>query len=217
MEVSFSTKLKSFFYPVTLKIVSNDRHQRLSLQLYCNQFMLSTHDAVYSFGTFYTPFRKTFSLIKKEIAHCKSFLLLGTGLGSALKILQQKHHLYPDSVLVDNDNDILDLSINYMNLNSKNNVSWKYTDALNYLQTTTQTFDLIGVDVFRDTFIPKDYKQLYFFELCKKTLNTGGYCIFNMILNSSNEKLIIAERLRIVFSTVKEITFKMNTFYICSY
>lgn len=54
-----------------------------------------------------------------------------------------------------------------MNLNSKNNVSWKYTDALNYLQTTTQTFDLIGVDVFRDTFIPKDYKQLYFLSYAK--------------------------------------------------
>ena len=217
MEVGLGIKLKSFLYPVTIKTVSNDRHQRLSLQLYCNQFMLSTHDAVYSFGTFYTPFRKTFSYIKKEITQCKSFLLLGTGLGSALKILQEKYQLYPDAVLVDNDNDILDLSIKYMNLNNKNNVTWKYTDALNYLQTTTQTFDLIGVDVFRDTLIPKDFKQLYFFELCKKALNPGGYCIFNMILNSSNEKMIIIERLRLAFSNVKEISFKMNTFYVCRY
>lgn len=216
MHISPGKKILSFFYPITIKSVSNTRHHKLTLQLFCNQYMLSTREAVYSFGTFYTPFRKSFSFLKKEIKSCDSFLLLGTGLGSALKILQTKHNVYPKSVLVDNDKDIIEMSMNYMNLNSRKNVSWKYADAYSYMQESPEKFDLIGVDVFRDTVMPKDFKQTAFFELCKNKLNDGGHCIFNMILNSTNEKTIICERLEQHFSHVKEITFRVNTFFICS-
>ncbi len=216
MHISLGKKILSYFYPVTIKSVSNTRHHKLTLQLFCNQYMLSTREAVYSFGTFYTPFRKSFAYLKKEIKHCDSFLLLGTGLGSALKILQTKYNVYPKAVLVDNDKDIIDMSMNYMNLNSKKNVSWKYTDALSYMQNTTENFDLIGIDVFKDTLMPKDFKQASFFELCQSRLNKDGYCIFNMILNSTNEKAIIRERLEKHFTHVREITFRMNTFFVCS-
>jgi predicted membrane-bound spermidine synthase len=206
----------SYLYPITLRVISNTRHPHLKLQLFCNQFMLSTQEAVYSFGTFYTPFRKSFKAIRRDIKQCRSFLLLGTGLGSALLILQKKHHVFPASVLVDNDQDILDLSMEYMQLNSQKNVVWVHSDAGTYMQNNSGTFDLIGVDIFRDTMIPRDFKQTPFFEQCKMKLNPGGHCIFNMILNSSNEHMIIRERLQQHFSSLKELRFKVNTFYICS-
>lgn len=217
MKFQIFKKVLSFFYPVTIKTFSNEKHSKLILQLFCNQFMLSTHDAVYSFGTFYTPFRKSFASIKNEIRNCESFLLLGTGLGSALKILQKKYHVYPKSVLVDNDLDIIELSMKYMNLNSRKNVNWVYSDAVSYLQSADETFQIIGVDLFRDTVLMKDFKQASFFELCKSKLQKNGYCIFNMILNSSNEHEIIEERLSRYFSNVRTINFKVNTFYICKY
>ncbi|MCC7028876.1 MAG: hypothetical protein IT257_01125 [Chitinophagaceae bacterium] len=216
MKVNSGKKILSYLYPQTLKEISNTRHPQLKLQLFCNQLMLSTHEAVYSFGTFYTPFRKSFKSIKKELIHCRRFLLLGTGLGSALQILQRKHHIFPESVLVDNDQDILNLSMEYMQLNSKKNVTWLLSDAGVYMQQNIGTFDLIGVDIFRDTMIPKDFKQASFFELCKNKLNPGGHCIFNMILNSRNEQMIIRERLQQHFTSIHEIQFKVNTFYVCS-
>lgn len=215
MTLPAAKKIFSFLYPVTIKVVSNPRHQELTLQLFCNQYLLSTSEAVYSFGTFYAPFRKSFASIKDVLPKCKSFLLLGTGLGSALKILQQKYHIFPRAVLVDNDKDILEMSMMYMDLNSKKNVTWQYSDANTYMQTTEDTFDLIGVDLFKDTLIPRDFKQSAFFEQCKKKLNPNGYCIFNMILNSTNEKNIILERLQQNFDEVKEIKFKVNTFFVC--
>ena len=165
--ISLRKKVLSYLYPVSIIEFSNEKHRKLILQLFCNQFMLSTQDAVYSFGTFYTPFRKSFALIKDDIQNCQRFLLLGTGLGSALKILQKKYQVYPDSVLVDNDKDILELSMKFMNLNERKNVSWIYNDAVTYLKSNMQVFDLIGVDLFRGTLLSNDFKQTSFFELCK--------------------------------------------------
>jgi phosphoglucosamine mutase len=54
--------------------------------------MLSCADAIYSQGTSYEPFRLPLKKIKKEISLLNSFLLLGTGLGSALQILQACIH-----------------------------------------------------------------------------------------------------------------------------
>lgn len=217
MGIHFSKKILSFFYPITIKKVVNNKNQNIFLQLYRNQWMLSTNDAIYSFGTFYTPFRQSFKKIKKEIASIDSFLLLGTGLGSALKILQTKYHIFPKSTLVDNDKNIIDLSVDYMNLNSKKNVEWVCSDAISFLENNNKKFDLIGIDVFYGMLMPKDYKQEIFFKICSESLNKNGYCIFNMILNSSNEKMIIAQRLASVFSSVLEINFKQNTFFICKY
>ncbi len=215
MPVSITKKILSFLYPLTLKVVSNTRHQELKLQLYCNQLMLSTREAVYSFGTFYTPFRKSFAAIRTELPRCKNMLLLGTGLGSALKILQQKYHLYPDAILVDHDKEILDMSMNYMELNQKKNVRWHYGDAGIFLHNCTETFDLVCVDLFHDMSNPRDFKQAAFFGLCKDRLAPEGYCIYNMILNSRNEKAIVLERLQEHFRYVQVIEFKVNSFYIC--
>ncbi|MBK7689876.1 MAG: hypothetical protein IPK62_07325 [Bacteroidetes bacterium] len=215
--VSLKKKVLSYFYPITISEFSNEKHRKLVLQLFCNQFMLSTEDAVYSFGTFYTPFRKSFALIKDDLQQCERFLLLGTGLGSALKILQKKYQVYPDAVLVDNDKDILELSMKFMNLNEKKNVSWIYNDAITYLKSETPHFNLIGIDLFRGTLLSNDFKQASFFELCKSKLEPNGICIFNMILNSRNESIIINDRLAQHFSNIRKITFKLNTFFICRY
>jgi spermidine synthase len=216
-EVSLKKKVLSYFYPVTISEFSNEKHRKLVLQLFCNQFMLSTEDAVYSFGTFYTPFRKSFALIKDDIQNCNRFLLLGTGLGSALKILQKKYLIFPDAVLVDNDKDILELSMKFMDLNEKKNVEWIYNDAITYLKSNAPKFNLIGIDLFRGTLLSNDFKQASFFELCKLKLETSGICIFNMILNSTNEELIIKDRLSQHFSSIRKISFKQNTFFICRY
>lgn len=215
MEVSAGKKILSFFYPITIQKMAGTKHRKLILQLFCNQWLLSTDEAVYSYGSFYTPFRKSFRTIKNKLKNVKSFLLLGTGLGSALKILQSKYDVYPEAVLVDNDKTIIELSMRYMELNTKNNVRWEYDDAQHYIQTTTKTFDLIGVDVFKDMFIPTAFKQESFFALCRSRLNPGGYCIFNMIFPSTNEKEIVTERMRRHFSQVSEISFRINTLFVC--
>ncbi len=205
----------SYLYPITLQKWSNEKHPKILVQIYCNQLMLSTGNAIYSYGTFYAPFRITLKKIKHFIPNVHSFLMLGTGLGSALKILQEKYHCYPNSILVDNDKDIIEFSRTYMSLNSNQNVEWVYADAIHFMNQNQKKFDLICVDIFKELYLPVEYKQDSFFSLCQKSLNPKSFCIFNMILVNEQERDIIYEKLITHFKEIQLMKMKQNTFFIC--
>ncbi len=187
----------------------------LLVQLYFNQFMLVTPRAIYSFGTRYAPFRKPFIRIKDELQRVNHFLLLGTGLGSALKILQDTYHVFPAATLIDNDLDVLRFSTKYMHLNKAQNVEWICKDAIEYLTVSSKKYDLIGVDIFRDLVQPEFTTTGAFFTLCARALNPKGICLFNMILHDDNEIVDVERKLKRHFSKVTFIIDKVNTYFIC--
>ncbi|MBL7765573.1 MAG: hypothetical protein JNJ58_05735 [Chitinophagaceae bacterium] len=215
MVLPFYKKLLSYFIPVQLQTLSGDKHPRLKVQLYMNHIMLSTPDAIYSFGTLYSPFRITFAAIKDSLPNVKQFLLLGTGMGSALQILQKEYQCYPKSILVDHDATILSLSMQYMNLNSRQNVQWLNSDARLYIETCDEYFDLIGVDIFVDMDIPYYYRTEDFYRSCRMKLNEKGICIFNTIPINPGEAEETHQKLRRVFSKVDAMTQNRNVFYLC--
>lgn len=215
MNIAVYKKVASFFYPITLKKIVTQQHHLLKLQLYSNQLMLSTTDAIYSYGIRYSPFRKTFKLLKNDLPHVKQLLVLGTGLGSALKILQDKYQLFPDATLVDIDPDILGLSKEWMQLDSKKNVTWICDEAKNFVFNCHQLFDLICIDVFKDTYMPFYLKEVNFFIACRKILRPKGVCIFNAIPLNEQESSQIEMILNDVFSRVERIQEARNLFFIC--
>lgn len=215
MHIPFYKKLLSYLLPITLESTIGKSMTVLTLQLYRNQFMLITPRAIYSYGTRYNPFKKSFAAIKDRLPEFNRFLLLGTGLGSALNILQQTYHCFPSSTLVDYDEDIIAYSIKYMNLNSKQNVVWKCDDAFKFLQSSDEKFDLIGVDIFRDLVQPEFSLSSEFFQLCSTHLSAGGICIFNMILGDDNRIVELEKKLMPHFAKVNFILDRMNTYFIC--
>lgn len=209
-------KYLSYLYPITIETKKDYKQRNLKLQLYCGQYLLSTAQAVYSYGTMYAPFRITFKKIKNHIPHIKTMLLLGTGLGSALKILQQKYNSYPQAFLIDIDKEAIYYSMKYMELNHKNNVQWILSDALQYIANSNMQYDLIAVDVFIDTLLPADYKNEAFFKQCYSHLTVNGMCIFNVILSTKSEISKVENALYAVFATVNKYTLGINTFYVCN-
>lgn len=205
----------SYIFPIQLKSISSEHHSKLSLQLYQNQLMLSTSNAIYSYGNKYAPFVKSLKFLKNDLSKVKSFLLLGTGLGSALHILQDKYDCFPNSVLVDSDFQILNLSKEYMNLNSIGNVNWVHQDAYTFLKSTTSKFDLIGIDVFKDLIVPSSVVKEDFIRLCHQHLNRDGNCIFNFVFSNTDEANNMEEIIAFNFKQIKTISYKRNTFYIC--
>ncbi len=216
MNIPFYKKMLSFIVPVNIEETIGNNMTVLMMQLYCNQYVLGTPRAIYSFGKRYSPFRKTFSGIKSELKNVNSFLLIGTGLGSALKILQDQYAVFPNTILVDNDEDVLAFSIKYMNLNTHRNVEWKCSDAVQYLTMNKQKFDLIGIDIFNDLVQPNFVTTDSFLALCSQTLQANGICIFNMILENDNKIVEIETQLKQHFIQVKFIIDKVNTYFICS-
>lgn len=203
----------SFVWPQTIERF-NYQGQTLTLELYYNQFMLCTSEAIYSWGTRYKPFLIPFQHIKKELAGVNHFLLLGTGLGSALALLQKKHQCFPESTLVDNNALILEISKSYMNLNSRNNVQWVCEDAMEFIQSKKEKFDLIGIDLFNNMEVAHPFKQEAFFQQIAERLNPGGIAIFNHVFYSENDYAIVQKRMNMVFNHVQPITKGINTFTI---
>jgi hypothetical protein len=210
MKIPYYKKLISYFFPLKLKEVTSVQNNLLRVYLFRNQIMLSCADAIYSQGMSYEPFRLPFKKIKKEIPDINSFLLLGTGLGSALQILQNEYHHYPVTTLVDIDEDVLALSKEFMALNTKNNV-----DALLFLQETNKTFDLIGIDVFKGTTVPFDIQTDYFISLISKKLSPNGFIIFNFIAQNKTNGLLLEDKMRHKFKKIEIIPHGLNKFYIC--
>lgn len=216
MEIPFYKKIGSYFFPIKLKEVSSNQNSLLRVYLFRSQMMLSCADAIYSQGISYEPFSLPFEKLKKEIPTFDTFLLLGTGLGSALQILQKKYQHFPKTTLVDIDENVLALSKEYMNLNTKNNVEWICDDALIYLQETSKTFDLIGVDVFKGTTVPFDIQTDYFMRLCEKKINKNGKVIFNFIAQNKTDILMFENKMQHKFNSIEIILHGLNKFYICS-
>lgn len=188
----------------------------LIVQLYLGEILLLTPDAIYSYGNRYRPFSHSFARISDKLPSVQTFLLLGTGLGSALHILQQRYHCYPETTMVDYDDDVLKLSMKYGNLNTKQNVRWRCSDATQFLQQNSDKFDLIGVDLFRELVLPDFVTQTSFLMLCKNALSENGICMFNLIFNDDNEIITMEATLNTIFSSVQFIPDKVNTYFICN-
>lgn len=206
-------QLCSWFWPQTIGSIQ-DGAQRLQLDLYRNEYMLSTPQAIYSWGMSYKPFLIPFKKLQNELSQVSDFLLLGTGLGSALLILQKKHGIYPNAVLVDSSQAILNLSQHYMALNKQNNVQWICQDATHYLQQHTKQFNLIGIDLFTDMHVANQFKQESFFRLIATHLKPGGIAVFNFIFASRNDRDIVIKRMQQIFNNVMPINKGINTFLV---
>lgn len=207
-------RILSWFVPLTLKVYSSETNPSLKVKLYRGELLLTTTFAIYSQGKSYRPFRKMFQQIKTELQQVQSFLLLGTGLGSALKILQDSYQCYPRATLVDLDPVVLEISKEWMNLNTKNNVQWYCEEAKHFLQNHSSSFDLIGLDVFHDLTVPLEIRSIDFMRLCEQRLNQHGILCWNMIHPTETDEKQFEDCLHQVFQ-VNRYLLERNFFYIC--
>jgi Spermidine synthase len=208
--------LLSYLYPIVIERIRCSNGKEAQLKLYFNQLQLTYHDAIYSFGTMYHPFVKTLKIIQGFLPDVKHMVMLGSGLGSGLKILQTKYQLFPESILVDKEEEIIRLSQDYMKLNSQQNVSWINQDAMDYLKTCSKKSDLILIDLFEGMEVDGRFKQIEFYQSLKQVLSQNGIAIFNYAPKSMNEKKILIERLEKSFAWVKHLSHPPNEYFIVS-
>ena len=109
----------------------------------------------------------------------KRILVLGVGGGTALRQLSE---LFPDIELhgVEIDKAIIDVAQKYFNLTSPN-VHIHIGDAMQYLKTTEEKFDLIFLDAFIGGNLAIRFLNAHVFEDLKKSLNPGGMVIANYL------------------------------------
>lgn len=200
----------SYIVPVRIASGSSDYHSKLHLELYRGQLTLSTASALYSVGDNYAPFKIGFQAIRNMLPNVDSFLLLGTGLGSALYILQKKYLIYPHACLIDLDSEILRLSRQWMHLNTKGNTEWVCADAKSFMAVNNCKYDLIGIDLFHDLYHPEWACEEPFINQCHAALNPNGIILANYIFRDNYKKTYTIERYERIFRKVEVIPYRQN-------
>jgi spermidine synthase len=185
-KVPLSKRLLSYLYPVCIGQRSSEVNPVLDLFLYRNQWQLATSDALYSDGNRYRPLAIAFKVIKEHLPDIKNVLLLGTGLGSAVRMMHKIGHKV-DTTLVDIDEEVMKWALELMPEEIAVNTRPVCEDAQVFLRTNEDMYDLIIVDVFLGRVVPEFVGTDDFLKKCRRRLNPGGHFILNYIVNNEDE------------------------------
>ena len=161
----------------------------LHLALVKGRLQLSTDNAIYSFEDKYDNFYKAFNKIKKAGKWTyHDVLILGFGLGSIPKMLEDNFKLQLNYTAVEIDDVIIDMVSDYVIPHLQSSIQMIHADAHQFMQVNDQDFDLICVDVFLDEIIPDQFKTKDFLQLLSNSLSENGLVLFNMLGDYEKDK-----------------------------
>ncbi len=181
------SKILSYIYPITKKVHS-DISGTLEITWYNGKKHLNTKNANYSYGSLQRILK--FGLEKIDIKKVNSVLLLGLGGGSVVETLRQDFDYSKPIVAVDIDPIIIDIAKNEFNLKQDKNLQIICEDAFQFMQTNTQHFDLLIIDLFIDIEVPLAFLEFGFWENVIKACSTNGMIIFNASLEKTKSNTL---------------------------
>ncbi len=188
MHLSFFQNLLSYLVPVRVLTMQSPQHDRLELYRYRSRWQLATGDAFYSDGAAYSPLRKAFAALRKQVSGWKDVLVLGAGIGSAVLVLDQKHRHRPQLTLVDTDEAILQLAGELLAAEGHaGHVELICEDAERFVGLENRCFDAVVIDIFRGREVPAFAVSEVFLNACLERLRPGGFLIMNFIINVEAE------------------------------
>jgi spermidine synthase len=215
LNIPFYKRLLSFLYPVCIERRSSPFHPVLDLYLHRNQWQLATEDAFYSDGKRYRPLLAAFKKIRRELATAHHVLVLGTGLASAVHILEHMG-FHPVYTLVDIDEAVLGLAIELMPRHHLPRIEAVCMDAQLFMQQNTHRYPLIVCDVFIGRDVPDFVSSVIFLEQCKTSLQPGGRFILNYLEKSKSLYRDMCRLMDHVYPGYTRIEFGINKIFVAS-
>jgi len=203
MKPSLGTKLASYFVDVTLEETLSAYSGKLEVICRNGRYALCTKNAVYSYDDLYVNFRDSFQQLDLDEYGIKNVLVLGLGLGSIPLLLEKKFKKIYNYTLVEIDQKIVDLAIKYTLDDLQSSYSIICVDALEYVKTCSQQFDLVAIDIFIDDQIPSAFESIQFLEDVKKVLSPNALLMYNQLTYSdillSKTELFFQRKFKSVF------------------
>lgn len=175
-------RLISYLYPITKKIES-DINGTLEITWYNGKKHLNTKNANYSYGSLQRILK--YGLEKMDLSKVHSVLLLGLGGGSVIQTLRKDFNYQEHITAIEIDPVIIQIAKDEFQLQNNEQLEIICTDAIEYIEKTQATFDLIIIDLFIDIHVPKQFLELPFWETLLKRKSTSGIILFNASLESS--------------------------------
>lgn len=210
-------KLQSLLFPVRIYKGSSRCNPVLELFYFRGRYILATTDAVYSDGTKYRPLLRAFSTaeVRRHLPTVKKVLVLGTGLASAVHILEAEG-FHPRYTLVEIDPVVLEMAQHYLPASAKPKVRPVEADAFVFVAEDAECYDMIIIDLFFGREVPDAAVDTSFLKSCKARLLPEGLLIMNYMLKPSEGKSRAKSSLEALFPRLQEISFGINKVYIAS-
>lgn len=185
-------KILSYFYPITIYKETSTISKTIEVTLYNGKMQLNTKNTNYSFGSLQSILKNgLLDIGSAEINRMESVLILGVAGGSVVQTLVNDFSFSKNILGVELDAEIIHIANLYFNLDKIPNFKCVIADAEKFVQSVASHYDLIIIDIFKDTEMPEFLFHDNFISNTKQLLNKNGYILFNtMHLNRSSKNTI---------------------------
>lgn len=199
-------KILSYGFNITLERVDSPINGPLEVILADGRCMLNTAQATYSYEEKYTSFKKALHTIADDIPSRKKVLMLGLGLGSVPFILQKVYGCSAPITCVEIDPEIIRLATKYYPFRSGlAQLKLVEADAVSWVSSTQESYDLIIVDVFLDASVPETLHAETFLQNLRKLVAPGGILLFSRLLDRQRFERPLWDHLDRVFPEAAQI------------
>ncbi|WP_353079539.1 fused MFS/spermidine synthase [Flavobacterium sp.] len=152
----------------------------IEVTLYNGKMLLNTKNTNYSFGSLQSILKKGLLEIgAAEINRMESILILGVAGGSVVQTLVNDFSFSKKITGIELDSEIIHIANSYFGLDKISNFKCFIQDAEQFVKTDKNQYDLLIIDIFKDTDMPEFLFQESFITNCKQLLNKNGYILFN--------------------------------------
>ena len=183
-------KLLSFFIPVNIVRKQSDVSQNLEVTLNNGRLVLDSKNTNYSYGSLQRILRKGLQYIGFErIRGFDTVLVLGVAGGSVIKTLADEIKFKGKITGVEIDPKVIEIANTYFGLNEVKNLEIVICDAFEFVLKSKEKYDLIIIDIFKDTVMPSFLFEDFFINKVNTLLKVNGFILFNtMTLNKKDKE-----------------------------
>ncbi len=181
-------KLLSYVKEISLEQTSSLSNPYLEVLLVKGRHQLVTKDAIYSFDDKYENFRVAFERTDLDKLPGKKILLLGLGLGSVIYILEKIEQKRFEYTAVEVDPVICQLCHTYTLSHMDSFVEVIPQEAMRFLDTNEEKFDLVIMDIFQSATIPQKFQSMSFLQMLASKLKPGALMLYNRMNISKEDK-----------------------------
>lgn len=181
-------RLLSFFIPVNIHKKNSAVSKKLEVTWNNGQLVLDSKNTNYSYGSLQRILRKGLHYIGYErIRRFNEVLVLGVAAGSVIKTLAEEIHYKGKITGVEIDPAAIEIANKYFELDKIANLEIVIDDAFEFVLKTKQKYDLIIIDIFRDTEMPNFLFEDFFINRVNFLLNINGFILFNTMTLTKND------------------------------
>lgn len=181
-------KFLSYFIPINIEKKKSSISKTLEVTWNNGKLVLDTQNTNYSYGSLQRILRKGLKYIGFErIRAYDSILVLGVAGGSVIKTLVDEIKFRGKITGVDIDAEVIQIAKKYFDLDSIKNLNIVIDDAFEYVLKTKEKYDLIIIDIFKDTTMPNFLFEDFFINRINFLLKSNGFILFNtMVINEKD-------------------------------